>query len=452
MTEKPSGADGRGSVARRCALAVALIGCSSEGTPTGGTGETPPLANSTPSVMSALVPELLGPTDPGDAGPGGLEFDPKTGRFIYPEAGPPAPGNLLAQTKLPADELGRDEQIGVVLEAQFLPRAIPAPPQAPEVNKAGIAAAAKLTAPNVIITATALGRMKVVFDSRALPMPYHSELRSRFDRYGHLALWPSSSKYRVLPPGALRTALGERRVDVTPLSPGVKSKAGTGKRLELPTRSITLDSALGQVHLELATVSESGLGGPLLCRALVETMGIDPATSECKPEELPLAASFDWLDGGGLDFEVVSLERKMDMPPGEVLVPTPNAELATEGLPDASDGVYLSQEELGAFRKQAAQVGARDPGAPQEGFLADNGRDFAMTLLIDGVPVVSVPAGEKRLMLGTQPGRYTVQWRTFLGDRIEAAETAELPALLRSAPLPPDQDAGPPGPAPTATP
>lgn len=435
---------GRAGAARTIGLALVLTGCTSDATQTGSTGEAPALANSTPSVVSALVPDPVGPAN--DAGPGGLEFDPKTGQYVYPEAGPPAPLPLAAQSRLSVDELLREEQLGVVLEAQFLPRAVPAAPSVPELNKAGIATATKLTAPTVIVTATALGRMKIVFESRALPLAYRSELRARFDRYGQLALWPGGTKYRVIPPGALRTTLDERRVDVTPLTPGVKSKSGASKRLGLPTRSVSLDSPLGQIHLELANVPESGLGGPLLCRTLVEAAGIDPASSECKPEEIPLAASFDWLDGGGLDFEVVSLERKMDMSPGEVLVPPPNCELAPEGLPESPDGVFLSREELVAFRTQAAPlVGPRDPAAPTDGIVADNGRDFALILLLDGVPTVWVPPGEKRLLLGPPAGRYSVQWRTFLGDRIEAAETIELPALVRSAPLPPaaDKDAGP---------
>ncbi|MEZ4311698.1 MAG: hypothetical protein R3F14_27010 [Polyangiaceae bacterium] len=38
-------------------------------------------------------------------------------------------------------------------------------------------------------------------------------------------LWPNSTDYRVVPAGALRTLLAERRIDVTPLAAG-QAKAG----------------------------------------------------------------------------------------------------------------------------------------------------------------------------------------------------------------------------------
>ena len=113
----------------------------------------------------------------------------------------------------------------------------------------------------------------------------------------------------------------------------------------------------------------------------------------------------------------------------------------SEGLPDSSDGIYLTQDELRAFRTREVEVKA-DASAPLEGFTADNGRDRAMTLYLDGVPVVTVPALEKRFVIGPRPGHYMAQWRTFLGDRIESAQLADIPGVLRSAPLPSAADAG----------
>jgi hypothetical protein len=64
-------------------------------------------------------------------------------------------------------------------------------------------------------------------------------------------------------------------------------------------------------------------------------------------------------------------------------------------------------------------------------------------VLLDGVPVVAVPAGAERYVIGTARGRYIVQWRTFLGDRIAPAQTIELPARLVYGD-PPDAGAGAP--------
>jgi hypothetical protein len=426
----------------RSAALLVLMACTSENGAVDGTGEAPNQANPPPLSTSLLPPDMQPEQETPDGGPVGLEFDPSSGRFIIPEAGPPPPKPLRSDSVLATDALGREEQLGVVLEAHIRQRGVPSPPKGPEVDSAGIAAAAKLTAQNLTVTLTAVGRMKMVVQSRSLPLPFQSELRARFDRLGYIALWPGLAKYRVVPSGALRAAIGERRIDVTPLVPGQKSKTATGRHLELPTRSIMLESPLGKLRLDLATVAESGLGGPLLCRFWVETVGIDPSTPECKPDEVPLGASIDWEEGGGIDFDASSIEKRTDMPPGEVLVPPSGATAVNEGLPDSSDGIYLTQDELKAFRSREVEVKA-DTGAPLDGFTADNGRDRAMTLYLDGVPVVTVPALEKRFVIGPRRGHYMAQWRTFLGDRIESAQLVDIPGVLRSAPLPVTPDAGP---------
>jgi hypothetical protein len=426
------------------ALALALVACGPERPGNGGTGEPPSTVQPATTLEPTIIAEPQSEEEFSvDAGVG-LEFDPVSGRLIIPEAGPPQPRPLRADAKLPTDVILREEQAGVMLKATFVPRALPAAPLGPEVNASGIEAAAKLTAPVVAVTLTAIGRMKILFESRALPLPYRSEIRARFERFGNLVFWPGSSRYRILPPGALRTALGERRVDVTPLVSGQKSGLGEGTRLDQPTRMFVLESPLGKVRMEVASLPESGLGGPLLCRALVELVGIDPASPECKPEEVPLFASIDWIDGHGIDFVVNGFERRTDLSPGEALVPPPAATRSDDALPEATDGVYLTREELAAFRSQAIEVRPADPASPPDGFIAENGRDQQMILYLDGVPVVSVPPLDKRFIIGPLRGRYVAQWRTFLGDRIDEPTIVELPGILRSVATPVGADAGPP--------
>jgi hypothetical protein len=73
----------------------------------------------------------------------------------------------------------------------------------------------------------------------------------------------------------------------------------------------------------------------------------------------------------------------------------------------------------------------------RDGMIADNRRDAWMMLFLDGVPVVGVPPLSSRYVLGMQPGRYVAQWRSFFGDRVESAETHELPGtLVAGAPVP----------------
>lgn len=425
-------------------LGLALAGCTSDAGSGNGVDKSPTVATATltltPTVNADQQADDLGPVDAG----GGLEFDPVAGRLIIPEAGPPPPRSLRPDMKLTTDVLPREDQVGLVLDVRLGARAVSGPPKGAEVDFAGVEAAAKQTIPKLTITLTAVGRMKIVFDSRALPLPYKGELRARHDRYGNLAFWPGTTRYRIVPPGALRTVLDERRVDVTPLSNGTKIASTTGTRLEQNVRVVELESPLGKIQLELATMPEAGLGGPLFCRALVELVAIDPATAECAPEEVPLRASITWTDGGGgVDFVVSGFERRTDLSPNSVLVPPPASEKVDDALPEDKDGVHLTQEELRAFRTQAVEVRPADPAAPPDGFIADNGRDQLMTLYLDGVPVVTVPPFDKRFIIGPKPGRYVAQWRTFLGDRIDEEALVELPGILRSVPIPTAADAGP---------
>jgi hypothetical protein len=187
---------------------------------------------------------------------------------------------------------------------------------------------------------------------------------------------------------------------------------------------------------------EAGAGGMLLCRALVEMAGVDPSSNECKPEEIVLFAALDWIDGGGIDFEATSIERRTDLSPGEILVPPPGAEATAEGLPEAPDGVYLTQTELAAFRSKPIPEIKAGPGAPADGLIAENGRDYLMMLWLDGVPVAGVAPQSQRYIVGPLKGRYVAQWRTFLGEHVEEPATIEIPAVVRNVTPKTDQDGG----------
>ncbi|MDI1437206.1 hypothetical protein [Polyangium sorediatum] len=376
-----------------------------------------------------------------DGGPIGLMAD-SSGRLIIPDAGTPPPGVLRGDEAIPAESPTTKDLAGATLEAVFRPRNVPPAPRGPEISQDGIKAAAALTAPKWKIDLTDTGRMRIEFASRAMPLPQRSEIRARTDRYGHIALWPDATDYRVVPPGALRTVLGERRVDVTPLSPGVARPLGEGKRLQLPTRKVEITSSLGSVRLELGKSAEIGEGGALLCRALVEIVGVDPRTSVCQGGEVPLAAAYTWQDGGGIDFEVTTITRRTDIPTNETLVPPPGSTYQPSGLPASPGGVFLTREEVTAFRSSALQLPPpSDPLAPGEGFIAVNASDMLAYVLVDGVPVVAVPPNDQRYVIGTLRGRYVIQWRTFLGDRIGPASTLDLPARFTFGEVP---DAGAP--------
>jgi hypothetical protein len=390
---------------------------------------TSPNASILPAPLATEPPESA---DAGiaDAAPPGILADP-AGRLILPEAGVPPPEVLRGDAAMPPEVLGSRDLQGVSLEAVWRWRDVPPPPKAPEVAAEGIKEAHKLTALTWKVDLADTGRMRIEFTSRALPLPARSEIRARSDRYGSIVVWPNLAGYRVIPPGALRTALGERRVDVTPLTPGTARPQGEGKRLGVATRKVELSSSLGTLKLEIGKVPDAGEGGALLCRALVEVVGVDPKTSVCQPGEVPLAAAYAWQDGGGIALDVTSMTRRTDLAPADMLVPSASLAHMATGLPAAPDGIFLTRDELAAFRSAPLPPpSVRDPSAPGEGFMAANHSDTLMYLLVDGVPVVAVPASSERYLIGTDRGRYVVQWRTFLGERISPPQTVEMPARL----------------------
>lgn len=421
-------------VALALLLPAALVACEGPSGSSASSTSASDAASPNASILPApLATEADEPTDAGppDGAPIGLLADP-SGRLIVPDAGPPPPGVLRGDEAIAAEAPASKDLAGATLEAVFRPRDVPPVPRAPEVSQDGIKAAAELTAPKWKIDLTDTGRMRIEFTSRAMPLPKRSEIRARADRYGHIVLWPDATDYRVVPPGALRTVLGERRVDVTPLSPGVARPLGDGKRLQLATRKVEITSSLGAVRLELGKSAEIGEGGALLCRALVEIVGVDPRTSVCQSGEVPLAAAYTWQDGGGIDFEVTTMTRRTDIPTNETLVPPPGSAYQASGLPTSPGGVFLTRDEIAAFRTGVPQgLGpSADPLAPGEGFIAVNASDMLAYVLVDGVPVVAVPPNDQRYVIGTARGRYVIQWRTFLGDRIGKADTIDMPARL----------------------
>jgi hypothetical protein len=169
----------------------------------------------------------------------------------------------------------------------------------------------------------------------------------------------------------------------------------------------------------------------LLCRAVVELGGVDPKTPVCQPGEVPLFASYAWQEGGGIAFEVTALQKRTDLPANGMLVPAPGVRHAPAGLPSVPQGIFLSRDELAAFRTAPLTLPpVRDPSVPGEGFVAVNNADRLMYLLLDGVPVAAVPPHAERYVIGPPRGRYSAQWRTFLGEKVQPPVTVEMPARI----------------------
>ena len=351
---------------------------------------------------------------------------------------------MLPATPLPGEAVlsYAREVPGVTLDAAFRWRDLPPTPRAPEVSADGLREAQKITALTLKIDLAEAGRMRAELTGAAFPLAPHTEIRARSDHYGNLLVWPGATGYRVVPPGALRALLGERRMDVTPLSPGSPRPQGDGRRLGLAVRKVEIGSSVATVRLELGKVPESGEGGALLCRALVELGGVDPRTSACQPGEVPLSAAYTWQEGGGIAFEVSAVTRRTDLPASTLLAPPPGLTHLSSELPGVPRGIFLGRETLTAFRTAAITLPApRDPQVPGEGFVAVNLSDRLMVLLLDSVPVLWVPAHGEQYVIGPPRGRYVAQWRSFLGEKVAPPQPVEIPGrFVHGGPL----DAGAP--------
>jgi hypothetical protein len=413
-------------------MGIAASGCDAVPPSLGGSDAgASPNASILPAPLATEPTDLTDGSSDDDAGSRAIVPD-GPGHPVAVDASSPLPETMHPSTPLyPESTPYTKDTAGVTLDAAFRWRDVPAPPRAPEVSAEGLREAQKLTALTLKIDLAETGQMRAELGGSAFLLPAHSELRARSDHYGNLLVWPNAAGYRVLPPGALRAVLSERRIDVTPLSPGTLRAQGEGRRLGVGVRKIELGSSIATVRLELGKVPEGGEGGALLCRALVELGGVDPRTPACQPGEVPLAAAYAWQEGGGISFEVTVLAKRADLNASALLVPPPNLAHLPSGLPGVAQGIFLGHEALAALRSAPLSLAPeRDPSVPREGFVGVNHSDRLMYLLLDGVPVVAIPPFAEQYVIGPQRGRYVAQWRTFLGERVTPPQSTEMPARL----------------------
>jgi hypothetical protein len=397
-----------------------------------------PLENATPSPNASILPAPLSsagqpaaetPVVPGAGS--GRPID-SAGKLALSDGGTAIVQPLRADQAVDEDPLTQRELTGITLDGEWKLADLPAPPKSPETNLAGLENARKLTAPRMTVDLSSVGRMRVTFESRALPLGEGTEIRARSDRFGHVVVWPSSSRYRVLPPGAVRTVLGERRVDAVPL---VRAQSGGkidgARRAGFATKKWELSTRTGKLLLEQAKIGGAGEGGALFCRFLAEIVAIDPSAAPCSADDVPLRAQFNWPQGGSTVFEVVSVSDRVEFAAERLFVPPSGGEFTMSGLPPASAGIFLTREELTALRLRPVDLGTPRPaGSPDEGIVLFNGTDSLRYAFLDSIPLAWVLPNREQWVIGPPRGRYLVQWRTFLGDSIEPPAAVDLPARV----------------------
>jgi hypothetical protein len=353
------------------------------------------------------------------------------GRLIVREPEPPPPEAIAIARPLPEDTISAKDGVGYTVEGAFHWADVPAPTSAPEVSAAAIKEAQQKTDFNVTVDVGNVGRMRFTFVGVSFPLPPHVELRSRTSYYGHVLVWPNGNAYRSLASGSLRAMLAERRADVAPLMRAKLTSAGVGNLLGHKTVRTDIETSIGTLTLEQASVPGSGSGGELFCRLLVEIVGAEPTTEACRTERIPLSAQYKWAHGGRISFSATSIAEHKDIPYGYLNVPPAGAAFTPGELPPSASGVFLSREDLSKLRTRAVRAGAPGPRAPGEGILAENLTTALAYLLVDGVPVAWIRPREQQYVIGPPAGRYTIAFRDFFGTDTPPATPTDLPAFVR---------------------
>lgn len=412
-------------ISRLAVLALALTaGCK-----TVATSADPPDALASPQASAVPAPLANVPTSLASA----------TAAIVGADAGPP-PQAVRGDQPLPPDTLSRD-LAGYTLQAVLRPGDVPPPAKVGELSVVGLDAARKKTESRLTID-FAPARARIIFASGGFVLPEDSELRARSDRYGHVLTLPNAAGYRIAAPGALRALIGERRLDVAPLSaaalvPQAEVPQTSPRRLGYRLRKVEVSTRAAHASFEIARVADAGEGGVLICRALLDLMNAPPSTALCGADEVPLHAELRWTTRGSITFDAISIVRRLDLSPQQLSVP-PSGPFLIGSLPPRPAELLLSPAELAAMRTGASAVtepGAHPGNDTHASLTLVNSTDELRFVWIDGVPVAwAAPAGRIETSALFR-GRYSIEWRTFLGDVIDSAHLTLLPAVSEAGAL-----------------
>lgn len=352
------------------------------------------------------------------------------------EGGPP-PVPFRGDEVLASDALTK-EAAGYTLSAVLRPADVTGPSRSPEVSGAGLDAARKATDLRMTIDLSPT-RLRVALGGQGFVLPPDSEIRARSDRYGHVVLWSGMGSYRPLAPGSMRALLGERRFDVAPITPAeLELRGDGGRRVGVRTRKAEVKTRAASATFEIGKLDGAGEGGMLLCRLLLDLMNAPPGSGVCALDEVPVRVELEWTNKGSLVFEVTRALRRVDIPASALLVPPATAAYATASIPVAGIAPMLDEQELGALRTGDVDMPSV-PDAAEDELVMSNPTVELRLLFLDGVPVAWAAPGARGPLRGLRRGRYLAQWRTFLGDAVEAPVTQPVPGISQVGGLP---DAG----------
>jgi hypothetical protein len=409
-------------------LRVGVAGCRQGGTPPDPPDQpASPQARAEPAPIASLSPAV------GSANP-----QP----FAAALDGGVVPQPLRADRSLTLDtttkETSKDGIGGYSLVAVLRPSDV-APP-AKGADGAGLDAARRKTETRLAID-IAPTHARIVLGS-GFVLPEGTELRQRIDRYGYVVYIPGEGAYRVGAPGSLRAVLGERRLDVAPTSSPEVTHNGEGPhRFGRPTHKVEVATRAAKASFEIGHLPDIGEGGTLLCRSLLELLGASMSTPLCTDGDVPLHAEIRWTPlpvspptgsvlpalgralpskgriAGMLTYEVISIMRRTDLASASLAVPPPQTGFVEAPFRSERGQLLLSRADLAALR----------PAGTEAALTLGNSTDELRFAWLDGVAVAWIAPGARLDVPGLGAGRYVLEWRTFLGDAIEPAETLSLP-------------------------
>jgi len=346
---------------------------------------------------------------------------------------------LIAGQSLPADVFSEGEAYGVELLFELRHRGVPAAPLHLGANANAITVAQN-AAVGVLRVTLGVGRARVRFGARAFAMEEGWELRGDRRHGGAIVLFTHGGTpvYRVVPTGALRPLLAERRVDVVPLGPThLASLADAAPHFGRAVSRTRVTTAWGSLDLDqiaapTSTRSPSPKGdaradveaeqqgldgaGESFCRSLLEMVAADRATSgpPCSIGLVPVRAEITYVNGGGLLIDATSL-REGPIVRTDLAFPPASARASDVPFADPKRQLVPS-ESLFAIRSKGESVS----------FDLVDKSPAPRVALVDGVPAWLLPAGgDARVSL--HAGRYVVEWRTPLGEIVERAVEVDAP-------------------------
>lgn len=388
------------------ALLLFLVACKSQSPSGDPDAQASPQALATPAPLSSVAaPTASALVTTLDAGP------------------PPVP--LRFDQALPADSLGAKELIGYTLEAVFHPIDPPAVPKGPEIAQVALESLRKRTEPRLTLDVGA-GRLRAALVSPGFVLPSGTEIRARSDRFGQILVSPDATNYRVLSPGVLRALLGERRLDVSPMSGAEVAPRGEGQRLGFKTRKVDVTTRAGKGSFELAKLADAGESGIVLARLLGSLLDAPPATTIALDGEVPIRLELIWTTGekgvhGGLLFEVTSVVRRTDIAPRDLATPPSQASFVDSSLPSHAAEMLAPPADLAAIHNGPVNVEARGS------LVLTNGTDELRYAYLDGAPVCWLTPRARIELPSLVKGKYQLTWRSFLGDVVEPMRLVEVP-------------------------